>query len=397
MKTHSIIPIKRFHNSWRSQINPIRALSPQSLTRILDAFNAGRLGEAALAWDAIERRDDVIQGVASKRKKSVARLPWEILTLDDSTEALQHKEALQFFYNNLTATHACDNNQSGGLSLLVKQMLDAIGKKYAVHEIVYKPLSGKQKHKLTASFRFVPLWFFENTAGNLRFLPSETATEGQPLNAGSWLITTGDGLMEASSIAYLFKHLPLRDWLIYCERNGMPGVKGVTEAQPGTPQWDIARHAVQDFGAEFNALMTRGTDIQPIDLSTRGELPYPALVERMDRALIALWRGSDLSTLAKNQATGVSLQSNETNLLQQDDALLVSETLNAQVDRFVFKHLFNVERGKAYIRIQSNDMAHQDLELYRKLHELGVPLPLSHIQERFGIPHPQPNESTLTS
>ena len=33
--------------------------------------------------------------------------------------------------------------------------------------------------------------------------------------------------MEACSIAYLFKHLPLRDWLVYCERNGMPGVRGV--------------------------------------------------------------------------------------------------------------------------------------------------------------------------
>ena len=88
----------------------------------------------------------------------------------------------------------------------------------------------------------------------------------------------------------------------------MPGVKGVTDARPGSQQWDCALDAVRSFGAEFSALMSRGTDIQAIDLSARGHLPYPQIIDRMDRAMVALWRGSDLTTLAKSQATGVSIQ-----------------------------------------------------------------------------------------
>ncbi|MDR2735762.1 MAG: DUF935 domain-containing protein [Puniceicoccales bacterium] len=397
MKTISQISEARIKSSMRARFNPIKTLTPDSLSQMLDAFAAGYLRSAAMTWDSIERRDDVIQGVAAKRKKSVARLQWEIIALDQSEEALNHKCALEYFYNNLSATHACDGNERGGFGLLVKQMMDAIGKKYAVHEIIYIPLANGDKLKLTAVFRFVPLWFFENKTGSLRFLESDTATDGVPLDDGAWLVTVGDGLMEASSIAYLFKHLPLRDWLVYCERNGMPGVKGVTDASPGSPQWEAARDAVEDFGAEFNALMSEGTNIEAIDLTSRGELPYPALVDRMDRAISALWRGSDLSTLSRASGTGASLQADETALIEEDDATMISETLNEQVDKFVIRHLFGDANPKAYIRLVTKPRANtrDEIVIYRELFDMGVPLAIEDIREKFGLTTPENSENIL--
>ncbi len=57
--------------STRSTWNPIRSLTPENLSRMLDAFHAGHLRTAALVWEAIEHRDDLLQGVISKRKKSI--------------------------------------------------------------------------------------------------------------------------------------------------------------------------------------------------------------------------------------------------------------------------------------------------------------------------------------
>jgi len=388
MKTKTTLTAKRVEASLRSRFNPIRNLTPESLTRMLDAFHAGDLRQAALAWDAIERRDDTLQGLAAKRKKSVARLNWEIVQLDDSPEAAQHAEALRYFYDNLTATHAVDRNQQGGLALLLKQMMDAVGKKYAVHEIVWQPGMSAGVANLSATFHFVPLWFFENRSGSIRFLDTEHAAEGTQLQPGQWLTTHGDGLMEASSIAWLFKHLPLRDWLIYCERNGMPGVKGTTDAAPDTPAWEAARQAVESFGAEFHALMTRGTQIEAIDLSARGELPYAPLVERMDRALAALWRGADLSTMSSAHGSGASLQAGETALLEHDDAACLSETLNMQVDRHVLRHLFGVEHGRAYFKLLPRDtlQQHHELELLKTLKSLGVEPNPERIAEHFNLP-----------
>ncbi|MDR2778732.1 MAG: DUF935 domain-containing protein [Puniceicoccales bacterium] len=412
MKTVSQISEIRVKNSMRARFNPIKTLTPDSLSQMLDAFSAGYLKAAALTWDAIERRDDVILGVASKRKKSIARLHWEILSTDDSDLAKEQKIALEYFYNNLSTTNACDSNEFGGISLLVRQMMDAVGKKYAVHEIIFEPHEISKSEKdlpklkckehltlLTATFRFVPLWFFENHDGKLKFLTNEGATSGVPLEAGAWLITTGDGLMEACSIAYLFKHLPLRDWLVYCERNGMPGVKGVTDAAPNTEQWEAARDAVEDFGAEFNALMSKGTDIEAIDLSTKGELPYPKLIDRMDRAISALWRGSDLATLSRENGAGASLQADETSILEEDDAGMISETLNSQVDRFVIKYLFGDVPLRAYIKFIPNVKRNvsDELNLYRELHRMGVPISINDIRERFNLATPNEDEQMLTS
>jgi len=403
---------ERITSDRRLRFNPIRHLTPETLARALDAFHLGYLRPAALLWDAMERRDDVLQGVAAKRKKSVARLDWEILTEDDSPTAQRHRDALEFFYRNLTATHACEPDQRGGLALLIKQMLDALGKKYAVHEIVWQRCAtpadfgavadgsaqarlGRPHTLLTATFRFAPLWFFEARSGPLRFLPDELAYEGVDLTPGQWLVTSGDGLMESCSIAYLYKHLPLRDWLVYCERNGMPGVRGVTDAAPGTPEWDAAREAVRDFGAEFQALMSRGTEIEPVDLSGKGELPYPLLVERMDRAMAALWRGADLSTLSRGAGLGASLQADEMALLEQDDAAMISETLNAQVDAVVVRELFGEERPRARFTLKPDEDAARltHLELLQRLANLGAPVAVAGLHERLGLPTPGPDEA----
>lgn len=388
MQTQTSLSPRRLRASWRHQFNPIRSLDFPTLTRYLDEFQQGYLRSAAQAWDAIERRDDVIQGVASKRKKAAARHAWEIVTDDLSPEAEAQREALTWFFRELAATDALDLNRRGGFALLVEQMMDCIGKRYAVHEIVWQPSSRAEGARLTAEFRFVPLWFFENRTGHLRFLENETATEGVPLEDPNWMISVGDGLMESCSLAYLFKHLPLRDWLVYCERNGMPGVKGVTDAAPGSNEWEAAAEAVAAFGAEFHALMTRGTDIEAIDLNARGELPYPALVDRMDRAIIALWRGADLSTLSADSGVGVSLQKIEIGMLERADALLIADTLNVQVSRPVIRHLFGDVVPKARLRLRDDNLVPlaQDLGVLERLQRLGVEIPADWLRARFSIP-----------
>ena len=396
MKTNTYLTSFKQDSLSRLYWNPIRSLTPATLSRILDDFHAGNLRQAALIWEAIERRDDLLQGVISKRKKSISRLPWEILTLENSDEAMRHKRLLEQFYNNISCINAYDENERGGVPLLIRQMMDAIGKRYAVHEIVFKPFSQDSKKYLSAEFRFVPLFFFENKKGHLQFI-GEKRNQQIDLEPGKWLITTGDGLMESCSIAYLFKHLPLRDWLIYCERNGMPGVKGTTSARPGTQEWEIAREAVQNFGAEFHALMSTGTDIQAIDISGKGELPYPKLVERMDRAMAALWRGSDLTTLGQKDGAGISAQRNERDLLEEDDAQMISDTLHEQVDRYVLRYLDGTEHPKAYFQLKTspNKNLNNDLNIIKTLWDMGVPLSLNDIREHFGINPPNNDEDCV--
>jgi len=379
-----IISIERMQ-----RFNPLRDFSPDKLRIAHEEFNAGRLRPAAKLWDAIERTDDVIKVVAGKRKKAVSRHGYEIVPVDESPEAKRHAEVLRFFYDNLVASRADDKNVRGGFPMAVRHMMDAVGKRYSVHEIVWKPIEGG----LTAELVFVPLWYFENTTGELRILTGLSDLNGEGLEPGGWIVASGDGLMEACAAAYMFKHLPLQDWLYYSEKFGMPTPVGKSPDQPGTPGWVAMEDAVAALGACEGVVVSGTGSIEYPTAGSAANMPYPALVERMDRALAALWRGADLGTLsADNQ--GASLQGDETDLLEDDDAENISDTLNEQLDRFVVLYALGETTPKAWMRIRCGvrEDVDADLKVDEALDRMGVRSPLDELERRYGrtglVPRP---------
>lgn len=227
-------------------------------------------------------------------------------------------------------------------------------------------------------------------------MPSEAATEGNALREGGWLITTGPGIMEATSVAFMYKHLSMRDWLLYCERNGMPGIRGVTDALPDTREWDAALEAVEAFGAEFRALMSRGTDIELIDLRGQGTLPYPEIVERMDRAIVVLWRGADLSTISRSSGVGASLQDEEPDLIADADASMLSEALNTYVTPWVIRYRFGEEpKARIQVRAGRRKDVDRDLRIIKAAWDMGLQIDPKVFEERFSIPLIRENNEIL--
>lgn len=387
----------------QSRFSPLKNFTPASLTRQLDDFALGYLREFALTMDAIERRDDVLKCVAPKRKSAVARRTYEILTVANlpegqAAEAEKHKAALEYFYANLRTTNAVDRNQRGGFSLLVRQMLDSVGKLYAVHELLWKPTP----EGLTATFNFVPLWFFENLTGELRFLKENFAYEGEELEPGAWMTTVGEGLMEACSVAYMFKHLPLKDWLIYSQDFGRQPIEGITDAAKDSQEWNDMVAAVEAYSSDLRVVHNSASEIKPGQpVGGQGEQPFAPLVERMDRALAALWRGADLSTMSAGggEGSGASLQGKESYLLECDDAQLITETLNDQIDRRVIVWHFGEDtQPLAYLKIivpPIKDLP-GEIAVDTFLRDSGAPLGVESTLERYGRQLPDDDDELLT-
>jgi len=378
----------------RTRFNPLRSLTPALLSAQLDQFALGFVAFAALTWDAIERRDDVLRNVASKRKKAVAKLKRQSLQHEESAEAAAHAEALDEFYDHVSVVNALDQNERGGFSLLVRQMMDAVGKYYAVHEIVWQPGAGADGNALTAELRFVPLWFFENRSGNLRFLRIPLGgTDGDVLDEGGWMITKGDGIMEACSIAYMFKNLPLKDWVAYSDKFGTPGVLGQTNAAQGSDAGNAMKAAVASFGQNWSGVVygADGSIKEPIQLITvkgEGTLPFPPLIERMDRAMAALWRGSDLSTMSAD-TKGASVQDGEGDILLEDDAAMISDTLNYYIDRWIISQRFGPgTQPLAYSRliVPEKENTELDLKVDEFLLQAGAKLGEKERLEHYGRP-----------
>jgi phage gp29-like protein len=366
LKSTDLITAERVSTSIRARFNPLPSLTPALLSSWLESFRLGFFRNIALTWDALERRDYMFQTVAPKRKKAVARRGWEILTVNDSPAAQQQKLALEYFYNHLTATNALEENETGGLSLLIRQMMDAVGKRYAVHEIIWQPGSSHPSTinpSLTATFRFCPLWWFEGTQGRLRFLSTEFAIYGNEMERGGWLVTVGDGIMEACSVAWVYKNLPLRDWLSYSEKFGTPGVLGHTNASLDSAEWNNLADTIKNFSQDWSAICNQENSIELVEAKGRGENPFAPLIEKMDRAITTLWRGGDLGTTSSHNAAGASLQADESGILETDDAQLISETLTAQVSRYVLPYHFGDAPQLAYIKIRTPDTKDIDQDL----------------------------------
>jgi hypothetical protein len=400
MNVNTHINSNRLRRALRWRFNPVRNLTVDQLASQLDAFDAGFLREAAETWEIIERRDDILRSVIPKRKKAIARHGWVVLPGQDlqpgeEAEARKHAAALEYFYRNIECSNAVDSNERGGFSLLVRQMMDAVGKRYAVHEIVWRP---KADGTLSASLRFVPLSFFENTTGQLRFLENETAMEGVPLKDGEWMVTVGDGLMVASSIAWMFKNLSINDWSLYSEHNGTPGLRGATSAARDSADWKAVEAAVSDIYNGLPVVTNMGDDIKVVDLAVGGNIPFPGLVERMDRVLASMWRGADLSTISRDRGYGASLQEKESCILEEDDGQMISETLNRQVDRWVIKYLFGADvepLARVKVLVSGRECTAEDARIDEFLLAHGAPLSVASVMERYGRAMPRPGEPLL--
>lgn len=384
--------------SIRMRFNAIRRLTPELLATQLDQYQRGYLSPIMRTWEAIERRDYRLSAVAPKAKSAVARHGFEILTHDDSPAALEHKAALEYFYNNLSVTDAYDENRVGGFKMLVRNMADAIGFKYSTHETLWKPsYSG-----LTAEFRKAPPWFFENITGRLRFLREDYAYYGVDMDPDRWLTHVDDGIDEAGSVAYMFKTLPLRDWLNFSEKFGIPGVLGRTQASIGTPQWNAMVEAVGKFANDFAAVCNIGDAIELIKAEGgTSNLPFQPIVEGMDRALSILWRGADLGTEGHRgggEGQGASLQQSETDELDEDRASRIEETLNIQIDRRVIAWTFgSAVAPLAFVRVKTkpNRNIKADLDTIKTLAPMGVPFEINNVLERLGWERPKAGAELL--
>lgn len=398
LKVSGAVTPVRVSTSLQSTGNPLRNLTPERLISYLDAYRMGLIKDAARTWDIQEQVDDTLRTVSRKTKGDVSRLPWEVVTIEnaDAAVAAKHREALLDFYNNLRATDALRGNVRGGVRLMVSQMMDAVGKGYAVHDLIWSPQPGR----LRLEARFTPLWWFEGTNGNLRFLESDYQIYGRDLEKHGWLVTAvSDPLMMATSLAVLFKGLPLRAWLMFIEKFSVPGVLGTTSFPVGSPEREALETAVGQLINDWAAVKGEGDKIELLECKSSGTLPHPPLIEYLDRKIVTLWRGSDLATMAKGgEAVGASVQGDEPALLTEDAAAMIGEVLNERIDRVVLAWYFGPDvEPAAYFRLcpPKRRNIELDIKIDDALLRWGAPLSVRTTLERYNRPMPEAEDELL--
>lgn len=384
-RQESHIGAERVRRDIEGRFNPIRRLEPENLSRWIDEFGAGNLRPLGRLLYDLSDRDDTWKAAMRKTIRSVSRCKWEIRIkegFENDPDAQHQVDVLLDFYSNLTASDLLRQSRVGGMAALIRQMMLAERDYYSVHEMLWRVDNGK----LRLRAMWVPIWMFEGRSGHIRFLPTEFGIEGEPLVPGEWMVHCGDGLGVACAICAAYKRLSLADWLSYGEHNATPGLHTKTQARVGSAEWQKAVEATRAFAKEW-AIVT-GTDVElnKIDLGASGSLPYQPMIERMDRAISALWRGADLSTLSAN-TQGASLQGEEMDMLEQSCAEDITETIRANIDAFVLGYYFgfSVEKKAQFELIPvSRPNVDQEIKINEHLTRHGAKISIADEVSRFG-------------
>lgn len=380
------VSARRAEMAVSARYDPMPHLTPEILVNAHAAYRRGYLSRAAVIWQDIITIDDKLVSVVPNRLNGPSRQRLRYVAAagrENNPKASKHIEALKYHYENLICTDALNRDIYGGYTQLMRAMMQARAFGYSVQEIVWRPSAAG----LTATYIDIPLQFFERISGRLRFLQNDVDIYGVDMDPKDWLVTaTHDHLMMATASARMFKIMPLKDWLIYCEKCAMPGLHGETNAQVDSPEWNEFKEALRNFGVDMTLITQPGAKVNPIDISIRGELAYPGLVDRCDRALSSIWLGGDLGSMSRGsgETGGVMLQDkiNDQNL--EADCAMITSTLNEQVDRMVIRQVFD-EEPLAWVVVDppQPDTRKDDIETDRFLIEVGFPISVGQLAERY--------------
>ncbi len=371
-----------------SRGDPLRFLDPDRLARAIRAFRAGYLREMADIIEQLEERDDTARSASRKAFAAASRCPHRVLIREGeerNPRAKLHQDTLTRFWATVEVRDAFARNSRGGIRALKRGMATALSRYWSVHEVTWTPLSTGE---LRATFWRMPLSRFECRTGALRYLEGDGSIDGRPLEPGGWLIAQGDGVGVAAAVAATSKRLSLQDWLLYSERCGQPGVHARTDAAPGTPEWDSLLLDLNGLTRDWKLLTDKGVELTPVQLGTAGTLPYPELIARMDRAIAALYRGADLSTVSGGEGgdVGASLQGDEIVILDSDTCEMISEALRRQVEPFVIRWAHGDDEPLAGISVSlpERPFTALDLQADETLLRLGARLSKRQALQRYG-------------
>ena len=364
--------------------NALWGANPDTLVTAVTAYHSGNIAQLAKIVDAYERQDDVAATGRMKRDASVARCEHTVLVEEgheDDPRAQLHRETLQRFWATIRCTSAFNRAERGGIRLLKKQMMSARTHGWSAHNILWHTDGGA----LRAEFVQIPMWHFENLTGELRFREHVTDWYGVPLWDGGWLINSATPIGPAVALACCAKRMSLQDWMLFSERAATPGLLGKTAAAPGTEAWNNLCEMLNRWSRAWVGAVDKDTDITPVSLNT-GTPPMPQLVERMDRAIAALYRGADLSTISKGEGLGASLQGEESDMLEADQCAEISEALHEQVDRLVIRYMCGDDEPLAYIWIEpvSKPDVESNTKIDNHLAQFGIRLSKRDMLQRYG-------------
>jgi phage gp29-like protein len=374
-------------------------LTPTRLAGILRSVDEGNALEYLTLAEEMEERDLHYFSVLGTRKLAVGGLNLNVEAASDDPEDVKIAD----FVREVLTTEEASN--------LVADQMDALGKGYAVSEIMWDH-EGSEWFPKEYKPRDQRFFVFDRIEGQeLRLKDEKDPVWGIPLAPYKFVqhrphLKTGlpirGGLARLCVVAYMCKSYSLKDWLAFAEVFGMPLRIGKYHAQSTKEDRAKLLKAVCQIGTDAAAIIPESMiiEFQSAPSTRGGERLFEGLANFLDKQVSKGVLGQTATTEGTPGKLGADTsQENVREDIRTSDAKQLSATLRKCVVRPVVDLNFGARlRGKYPI-------VKLETETVEDLQKLSIALPPfidrglrveeSVIRDKFGLPEPEEGAAIL--
>lgn len=375
---------------------PSQGLTPQKLARIFKEADAGDVSRQAELFEEIEEKDCHLASILQTRKLAVLGLEYEILAYSDDPADQKVAEFVREVLDN-------DDFEDAMLDLL-----DAIGKGFAVSEILWNIQGGQA---VISELKHVPQKKFVWEGDEIRLLMEQSGFKGEPLMPNKFAVhrykarsghPSRAGVLRVCSWMYLFKNYSVKDWVAFAEVYGMPLRLGKYDAGASPEDREALRQAVMQLGTDAAGIISKATEIEFVETAQRGGDIYEALADFADRQMSKAVLGQTLTTEVGGKGSYAASQTHQE--VRQDlleaDCKALARTIHRQLIRPLVAFNFGPEAAAhlPWLKFHYEEPEDQvrSAGTYRTLiRDIGLPVAQEHVYDKFGVPKPEEGQDLV--
>ncbi|MDR2024034.1 MAG: DUF935 domain-containing protein [Hungatella sp.] len=373
---------------------PSTGLTPVKLARIFREADAGDVMRQMELFEEMEEKDPHLFSQLQTRKNAVTGLDYEIIPFDSDDE--RDKEIAEFVEEQINSLENFEDIQM--------DLLDAIGKGFAVSEIIWGYDDGQVVVEDIRS-RHQKRFFWDSLDDSFR-VRTVTNPEGILLTENKFIqhrykARSGHpsraGVLRVVAWMYLFKNYDIKDWVSFAEIYGLPLRLG--KYQPGASDEDkrALMQALIQIGADAAGMVPDGT---AIDFITTEKTSSTDLYERLARYCDEQISKAVLGqTLTSDSGGGSFAQSKTHNEVRHDltvaDCKALAATLRRDLIRPLVLFNFGEDRRIPYIRYdceEAGDLKETAEIIGTLIEKTGLKISTSYLYKKFSIPKPEEGE-----
>lgn len=377
---------------------PSDGLTPVRLAEIFKEADAGDVLRQAELFEEMEEKDPHLFSQLQTRKNAVTGLDYEVIPFDSDDP--RDKEIAEFVEAQLGGIE--------GFEDIMLDLLDAIGKGFAVSEIMW---SYDEGHVVVDDIRsrHQKRFFWDSIDDSFKVRTQE-APEGIELPKNKFIVhkykarsghPSRAGVLRVVAWMYLFKNYTLKDWVAFCEVFGMPLRLGKYQLGASEDDKRALMQALVAIGADAAGIFPDGTAIEFVNTEKTSSTDlYERLARYCDEQVSKAILGQ---TLTSDSGGGSYAQSKTHNDVRHDltvaDCKAIAATLRRDLIRPLVLYNFGEDKRIPYLRFdaeESEDLTQTATVIGTLIREAGLKVPTSYIYKKFSIPKPEGDEEVAT-